>query len=558
VRSSSSYLPGDQKRDEIRLLIGREVERCHQGILRARETFRASTLAVEGHDFREARHAAVHVRACAGPSPRFDMVMKLAPPFALANSCSLRVACVRDQGGEKNGKWEVYSMKHHIELLLERAGRLAAKSSNALLLTTLMGAGALACSDAAPLAEDLGEATQHVRGRLNNNHPFANEGGAAATFSTAGFVDLQNEFHTPQGTNGRSCGTCHLPESGWSINPCQIEALFAKTAGTAPLFNPLDANSATADVSTPAARRASYSMLRSGLFRRGANLPATAEYTIVAVDDPLHAGGSSTRFEFFRRPLATANFHLALNVGWHSQNGQTATPPPTAGLTAQAVGNVTGAQQGAPASAEVIDAIVTYESQLSFAQLIAHRAGRLDKCGGRGGPELLASQPFVDAPFDLFDAWAAPSHGCGSSPHRRQIARGQALFNATNPGGGSCRGCHNAANNGSNVNGTLFDIGASDADKREPGMPLYTLLRTSTGEIKQTTDPGRAAAGTGTWATLNRFKVPSMRGLAARAPYFHNGIAKTLLDVVKHYEEKLGFVYTPQEEEDLVAFLNAL
>ena len=449
-------------------------------------------------------------------------------------------------------------MKHRIESLLERTGWLAAKTSNALLLTTLVGAGALACSGAAPSAEDLDETTEQLcDGQLANNVPFKNEGGAAATFSTAGFVDLRNEFHTPQGTNGRSCGTCHLPESGWSINPRDVEKLFARTGGVSPIFNPLDANSATADVSTRAARYASYSMLRKGLFRRGANLPATAEYTITAVDDPLNAGGSTTRFEFFRRPLATANFHLALNVGWHSQNGQAATPPPTAGLTAQASGNITGAQQGAPATPEVIASIVTYESQLSFAQVKTNHVEHLDNCGGRGGPELLASQPFVDAPFDLFDAWATGG-GCASNPYRRQIARGQALFNAANPGGGSCRGCHNAANNGSNVNGTLFDIGASDADKREAGMPLYTLMRTSTGETKQTTDPGRAGAGTGTWASLNRFKVPSLRGLSARAPYFHNGIAKDLLDVVRHYEEKLGFVFTPQEEEDLVAFMSAL
>jgi hypothetical protein len=356
-----------------------------------------------------------------------------------------------------------------------------------------------------------------------------------------------------------------LVESGWSINPAQIEALFAETGGTAPLFNPLDANSATADVSTADARYASYSMLRSGLFRRGANRPTAAEYTITAVDDPLNAGGNSGRFEFFRRPLATANFHLALNVGWHSQNGQAATPPPTAGLTAQAAGNVTGAQQGAAASPETLNEIVTYESELAFAQLVADGAGRLDQCGARGGPERLSSQAFVNARFDLFDAWGggpAPvpgvPPGCGVDPHRAQIGRGQKLFNATNAGGGSCRGCHNAANNGSNVNGTLFDIGASDADKRASGMPLYTLVRTSTGEIRQTTDPGRAAAGSGTWSTLNRFKVPSLRGVAARAPYFHNGIAKTLLDVVHHYEEKLGFVFTPEEEQDLVAFMNAL
>jgi cytochrome c peroxidase len=46
--------------------------------------------------------------------------------------------------------------------------------------------------------------------------------------------------------------------------------------------------------------------------------------------------------------------------------------------------------------------------------------------------------------------------------------------------------------------------------------------------------------------------------LAARAPYFHNAIAATLEDVVRHYENKLGFVFTDQERADLVAFLEAL
>jgi len=220
-------------------------------------------------------------------------------------------------------------MRHRIEFILERTGGLAATCGRLAVVTTLVGAGTLACSGAAPLGERLDESKQEICGRLENNFPFANPGGNAATFSTAGFVDLDNEFHTPQGTNGRSCGTCHLPELGWSITPARIEALFAETGGVAPIFNPLDANSATADVSTPEARHASYSMLRAGLFRRGANLPTTAEYAITAVDDPLHAGGSTTRFEFFRRPLATANFHLALNVGWHSQNGQSTVPPPT-------------------------------------------------------------------------------------------------------------------------------------------------------------------------------------------------------------------------------------
>src|SRR5690349_15891173 len=190
-------------------------------------------------------------------------------------------------GGNEDGRFA--PMKQHMGWVFDRTVRLVAKSTRAWFVVTLAGAGAMACGGAAPLGENLDGVDQPVYGSLKNNHPFPNPGGSAATFSTAGFIDLTNEFHTPQGTNGRSCGTCHLPESGWSITPARVESLFADTDGTAPIFNPLDANSATADVSTPAARYASYSMLRHGLFRRGANVPAMAEYTITAVDDPLNA-----------------------------------------------------------------------------------------------------------------------------------------------------------------------------------------------------------------------------------------------------------------------------
>jgi cytochrome c peroxidase len=85
----------------------------------------------------------------------------------------------------------------------------------------------------------------------------------------------------------------------------------------------------------------------------------------------------------------------------------------------------------------------------------------------------------------------------------------------------------------------------------------FAPWRTATLEERQTTDPGRALRS-GRWADLDRFKTPSLRGLAARPPYFHNGISATLKDVVLHYERALGFVFTPQERDDLAAFLEAL
>src|SRR5262245_18299156 len=47
-----------------------------------------------------------------------------------------------------------------------------------------------------------------------------------ATFSTQGSVDLTGEYFQAQGTNGRSCATCHTPGEAWSITPSTLQNLF--------------------------------------------------------------------------------------------------------------------------------------------------------------------------------------------------------------------------------------------------------------------------------------------------------------------------------------------
>src|SRR5262249_39100272 len=48
---------------------------------------------------------------------------------------------------------------------------------------------------------------------------------------------------------------------------------------------------------------------------------------------------------------------------------------------------------------------------------------------------------------------------------------------------------------------------------------------------------GRALV-TGRCEDIGKFKVPTLRALAARAPYFHNGSAATLEDVVEFYDRR--------------------
>ncbi|MDQ6868712.1 MAG: hypothetical protein M3178_10015 [Pseudomonadota bacterium] len=52
--------------------------------------------------------------------------------------------------------------------------------------------------------------------------------------------------------------------------------------------------------------------------------------------------------------------------------------------------------------------------------------------------------------------------------------------------------------------------------------------------------------------------MPILRGLAARAPYFHNGSAATLLDAVNFYDQRFNIGFTDQQKEDLVNFLKTL
>jgi cytochrome c peroxidase len=189
--------------------------------------------------------------------------------------------------------------------------------------------------------------------------------------------------------------------------------------------------------------------------------------------------------------------------------------------------------------------------------------------------------------FHAFDGWA------GQIEQRDAVARGQVLFNArvgVNPLSATCAShvpndcspgaqvgaqamtcsrCHSAFETGGNDGGAFgnsianaignFTSGGLSGQVRTADLPLYTLRqKASPNAIIKTTDPGRAMI-TGVWADVNKFKAPSLRGLAAHAPYFHNGSAATLEEVIDACQAAgFQFNFTPQERADIVAFLKAL
>ena len=219
---------------------------------------------------------------------------------------------------------------------------------------------------------------------------------------------------------------------------------------------------------------------------------------------------------------------------------------------------------------------------LSFAQIYDFIAGRLDSGGARGGPANLAQEPFpVAGAFDLYNAWADACNdgpgvhaGCSLRNRKReQIARGQELFNSKqfqvsgvaglNDEVGmpvvtmTCNGCHLAKNVGSSTVVRFLDTGVAAEANRAAFLPLLTVKNRVSGEIRKTTDLGRANS-TRNWADIGKVRVLGLRGLASRAPYFHAGQAKTIGQVLDFYATRFNINFTAANRADLEAFLLAL
>jgi hypothetical protein len=422
--------------------------------------------------------------------------------------------------------------------------------------------------------------------------------GLLQTLDVNGGLDLENPFFQDLGTNGRRCVTCHVPWDGWSITPDGVRLRFALTRGTDPIFRNNDGtNCEGATPHTVAERRAASSLLLDrGLIRVGLDVPAGAEFAVDGVEDPFDCAAGTAGVSLYRRPLPSTNLTFLSAVMW---DGRESAPATTIreDLLHQANDATRGhAAAFADLSPEQANQIVDFELGLYTAQVRDFSAGSLQTGGAVGGPSHLSAQGFFPgindpvgmnptgsafdpAAFDIFEAWGSPlrSHDPRIEA-RRAIARGQRLFNTrlftvsgvaglngqTFPSGvtlpdsfqGTCTVCHDAPNAGNHSVKAPLNLGLTDPAVA-PYLPVYTLRNLESGVTVRTTDPGRALI-TGRWADIGKFKGPVLRALAARAPYFHNGAARTLDQVVDFYDTRFDIGLTPREKADLVAFLRSL
>jgi hypothetical protein len=453
-----------------------------------------------------------------------------------------------------------------------------------------------------------------VAASLPNLFPFHDQSGLVETNSGNGTFNESGPFFQSLGTNGRACATCHRAENGMSFSAARAEQIFEATGGHDPLFSTVDG----AVCPTVAQGHSfDFSLLRhNGLIRVGIQLPASTQFTITVASDPYGCAlvtDPSTGLQtasVYRRPLPSSNLRFLTSVMFDGRETVAALNDPQSfaanlltDLKHQAMDATLGHAQAtaAPSDAQQTQ-MAEFELALNSAQAVDTTVGRLDSEGALGGPRFLTKVPFFPGindvlgadptgaafnsnVFTLYSKWLD-----SGDPHRRSVARGEEIFNShpltiTSVRGlndalnqpsisGTCTTCHDTPNVGDHSLAVPLEIGTSRSANFEtnsliqaavtrlsmPNLPVYQLVcneGADSGEVVYTSDPGKALI-TGNCSDIGRGKGLVLRGLASRGPYFHNGSAATLEEVVEFYNTRFQMNLTEQEKRDLVNFLKTL
>ena len=322
------------------------------------------------------------------------------------------------------------------------------------------------------------------------------------------------------------------------------------------------------------------------------------------------------------RPAANLKYVTAIGFPFDPKNGLPLKPDPKTGeaasnnlladaraltLEAQAIDALVDHMQlhGVP-DPGALSEIVAFERQLYSAQSAHTLAGNLNEGGARGGPRILAQAPAgalqrASSPiWSEFYPWLAeqqPDPGVGgprarpqqtmTQAMRQSVARGAALFSQRtflvvdsagltdtgfgNPVRNGCAFCHNMQHAGLDVAPGQVDIGTVNrpfAELSESNvdaeLPLFRLTckpgampHPHLGPVVDTHDPGFALT-TGRCIDIGKITAQSLRGLAARAPYFASGAARTLGEVVDYYDKRYKIELSEQDKADLTHLLEAL
>lgn len=380
-------------------------------------------------------------------------------------------------------------------------------------------------------------------------------------------------FFEALGTNGRACVTCHQPANAMSVSAATLRRRWVESKGADPVFAAIDGSNCPG---LPQADRASHSLLLDrGLFRISLPWPpknVRPDFRIDVVRDPVGCNtdavyglqSAQPAISVYRRPRIAANLkYLTEETQGEARRVALMTDGREPSLRSQAISAVLGHEQAnSPPSAEQLRQIVEFERQIFTAQATDSYGGLLTETGG---PALLGTENLMQgkAVFlaTAFTPWKDTRDerlGDLQRDFRLSAARGADVFfkrgfrmgasaNAT------CATCHTEG-----AARQWMDIGTTNRSSEDalPDLPLFRIT-CANGRTVLSQDPGRALIS-GRCADVGAIVMQQFRGLAARAPYFSNGSANSIPEIVDFYDRRFAIGYTRREKEDLANFLRVL
>lgn len=345
------------------------------------------------------------------------------------------------------------------------------------------------------------------------------------------------------------------------------------------------------------------------------------EFTLEVVNDPAGCNTSAEyglnsanpTVSVYRRPRMAANLRyvttsFSLSGRFNGKTGEPLAIHPKSGervglpiladarqptLEAQAAeAALNHMRVHASLSEEQIDQIVAFESQIYVAQDWHKIGGSLIEKGAPpalgpmalvNGESILPGNNWTNPVFLSFDAWRdAPGETEEQRKFRESVARGYDIFflrpmwirdvawfssiGMGNPYKRTCAICHSVHLAGNNISPGLMDLGVNNLDLGidMPDLPVFkvtckadVLPHPYLGREFLTYDPGRALV-TGKCIDVGSLVMQQMRGMSARAPFFSNGSAKTIREVVDYYDTRFEMEMTEQEKQDLTNFMSVL
>lgn len=251
---------------------------------------------------------------------------------------------------------------------------------------------------------------------------------------------------------------------------------------------------------------------------------------------------------------------------------------------------------------EQLAKIEQFERQVYAAQVSRTDAGSLVEEAGAAafgprnlfkGEEGVLGNNITRWVFPMGDVWKAPAPGANPKQvaMRKSIRRGQELFHFRtfwikdsmhlntvglgNPTKRTCATCHGMHMTGLDSANGWMDIGTTNlpwaretplnpwTDERElmplfkvtckPNVPAHPYL----GRVIYTQDPGRALIS-GKCNDVGTIVMQQFRGLASRAPYFSNGSAQSIGEMLNFYDRRYNIGFNDRERRDLENFLSSL